>query len=44
LERGTNSDKRRQKLGKTPTKTPAELLNIEDLEIGGGSPTTQMLL
>ena len=33
LERGTNSDKRRKRLGKSSTKTPAEILGIDDLMI-----------
>ena len=33
LERGTNSDKRRKRLGKSSTKTPAEILGFDDLMI-----------
>lgn len=29
LERGTNSDKRRQRMGRTPGKTPAEILELD---------------
>ena len=31
LERGTDSDKRRKREGKTPVKTPAEILDIGDI-------------
>ena len=31
LERGTDSDKRRKREGKTPGKTPAEILDIGDV-------------
>ena len=32
LQRGTNSDKRRQKKGKTPLKIPADILGLADLD------------
>ena len=31
LERGTDSDKRRKRAGKTPGKTPAEILDIDNV-------------
>ena len=31
LERGTNSDKRRQKKGKSPSRTPAEILDLDNI-------------
>ena len=45
FERGSGSDKRRKKMGKTPSRTPAEILGIEDLldDIEKNSPTTDML-
>merc|ERR1711962_1793561 len=32
VERGTNSDKRRQKCGKTPGRIPAEILQLDEFE------------
>ena len=42
-ERGSSSDRRRRRLGLPASKTPAEILGIEDLVIDNSSPMSELI-